>query len=755
MKFTIFRSDCHGNAGNCLYPIKVEARSEDELKEVVSFDHVCAKYKGSYRSNDNFIRSDTVIMDLDNDHSENPDDWITEEMLDWMMPDVSYALVPSRHHMLPKDGAKPRPKYHVYFPISEITDKDVYASLKRGIKKEYPFFDGNALDAARFVFGSTAGDVIWHEGWVNIDENIEPDETEETNEEVTKPRTIQAGSRNNTLSRFAGRVIKRYGNTKKAHEIFMEEADRCDPPLDEDELASIWSSATRFYEKLRKQDGYVSPDEYNNDFKFKSLKPSDYSDIGQAKVLVREYGNELTYTDATDFMRYDGTRWVESRQLAVGACEEFLDLQLQDALDAVTIAKDALVQSGVEEKDVIAGGKTLEKAVGGEKQLKLLDAYLTARQYLAFVMKRRDMKYITSALQAAKPMVLKDINDFDREPNLLNTPTATYNLALGLDGAREHRADDFITRMTTVSVSDTGKELWEDAVRGFFCEDNELIDYVQQIVGLAAIGKVNLEALIISYGEGSNGKSTFWNTISRVLGNYSGGMSADALTVGCKRNVKPEMAELKGKRLIIAAELEEGMRLNTATVKQLCSTDDIAAEKKYKDPFRYSPTHMLVLYTNHLPKVGACDEGTWRRLIVIPFNAKIKGNKDIKNYSDYLYENAGGAVLSWIVQGAKKAIDGGLTVKEPKCVVDAIAKYRESNDWLSIFIDDRCEVDPSYTQKSGELYLEYRNYCQRNGEYTRSTTDFYTGLESAGYEKRKNRNGAMVFGLRLKSDFIV
>ena len=37
-------------------------------------------------------------------------------------------------------------------------------------------------------------------------------------------------------------------------------------------------------------------------------------------------------------------------------------------------------------------------------------------------------------------------------------------------------------------------------------------------------------------------------------------MSADTLTVGCKRNVKPELAEAKGKRLIIAAELEEGMR---------------------------------------------------------------------------------------------------------------------------------------------------------------------------------------------------
>ena len=77
-----------------------------------------------------------------------------------------------------------------------------------------------------------------------------------------------------------------------------------------------------------------------------------------------------------------------------------------------------------------------------------------------------------------------------------------------------------------------------------------------------------------------------------------------ALTKGCKRNVKPELAEAKGKRLLIASELEEGMRLNTSTVKQLCSTDEIFAEKKYKDPFSFKPSHTLVLYTNHLPKDG-------------------------------------------------------------------------------------------------------------------------------------------------------
>lgn len=129
---------------------------------------------------------------------------------------------------------------------------------------------------------------------------------------------------------------------------------------------------------------------------------------------------------------------------------------------------------------------------------------------------------------------------------------------------------------------------------------------------MQGIGKVCVEGLIIAYGEGRNGKSTFWNTLSRVLGTYSGNMSADTLTVGCKRNVKPELAEAKGKRIIIAAELEEGMRLNTSNVKQLCSTDEIYAEKKYKDPFSFVPSHTLVLYTNHLPKVGAIDAGTWR-----------------------------------------------------------------------------------------------------------------------------------------------
>ena len=237
----------------------------------------------------------------------------------------------------------------------------------------------------------------------------------------------------------------------------------------------------------------------------------------------------------------------------------------------------------------------------------------------------------------------------------------------------------------------------EDALQTFFQGDADLIRYVQEIVGLAAIGKVYIEALVIAYGEGRNGKSTFWNTIARVLGTYSGNMSADTLTVGCKRNVKPELAEAKGKRMIIAAELEEGMRLNTSNVKQLCSTDEIYAEKKYKAPFSYVPTHTLVLYTNHLPRVGAIDQGTWRRLIVIPFNAKIEGKADIKNYADFLFKDGGRSGAFVDHRGGKARHCQRLQdCPSPGWCRTPSRNIRRNNDWLSHFLEDCCEIDPSY-----------------------------------------------------------
>lgn len=184
---------------------------------------------------------------------------------------------------------------------------------------------------------------------------------------------------------------------------------------------------------------------------------------------------------------------------------------------------------------LVGSGAAKAKKLFDVTQLAAFTQYAISKEYKTFVIKRRDTKYLNSCLQAAKPMLQCKPTELDNNEFLLNTPLGTYYLPDGLCGIHPSTATDKITKVTEVSPGDAGKDLWLSAIDTFFCKDAELIEYVQQIVGLAAIGKVYVEALIIAYGEGRNGKSTFWNVISRVLGTYSGNISADTLTVGCRR----------------------------------------------------------------------------------------------------------------------------------------------------------------------------------------------------------------------------
>jgi len=106
-------------------------------------------------------------------------------------------------------------------------------------------------------------------------------------------------------------------------------------------------------------------------------------------------------------------------------------------------------------------------------------------------------------------------------------------------------------------------------------------------------------------------------------------------------------------------------------VKQLCSTDRIKGEKKFKDEFDFVPSHTLVLYTNHLPKVSAGDDGLWRRVVIIPFNNKFTGKNDTKNFSDVLFEQCREYILYWVMEGSKIVYDNKFHIDEPKVVSEA------------------------------------------------------------------------------------
>lgn len=745
--FTVYSADCVGNSGNCLYPNKNIVTDKESFIAATKMDHVTAKYKGNYRSKDNFESSDCIPLDCDNDHSENPEDWLTPFDIALSIPGVVFAASYSRHHNLPKGDKSARPRFHVFFPIPKVTDGEEYAAMKRKIADAFPYYDTNALDSARFLYGNDSDEVEFYEGDKTILDYLEEDDFADFDASLEQ---VPEGQRNSTMSHIAGKIIKRYGNTEEAYQIFLKKAELCNPPLPESELKVIWRSASKFGNKVSNQEGYIPPEQYNSDCR---LKPEDFSDVGQATVLAIEYKDILRYSPSTDYMVYNGSFWEESKPKSQGVSQDLTERQLAEAETEMKKAMDELVKNGGMEILVSVGPK---KAVQmfNKQQAHAYEMYEDAVAYKKYAIKRRDTKNIAATLKEARPMLEVEQRNLDANEFMLNTPTLTYDLRQGTKFPMEHRPEHFITKQTTVDPSSDGADIWAAALDTFFLKDTDLIDYVQRMVGLSAIGKVYVEALIIAYGEGRNGKSTFWNVIARVLGTYSGNISADMLTVGCRRNVKPELAEAKGKRMLIAAELEEGMRLNTANVKQLCSTDEIYAEKKYKDPFSYTPTHTLVLYTNHLPKVGAIDKGTWRRLIVIPFDAKIEGSADIKNYADYLFEKAGGAILTWVIEGARKVIADNYKIDPPQKVRDAIEHYKESNDWLSYFLSERCELDPAYVAKSSEVYNEYRIFCTQVGEFTRSTTDFYTALETVGFERYRDRKGRYIKGLRLKTDFM-
>lgn len=135
MNFVIYIADCTGNKANCDYPHRVEVDGSEVLQEAVKKDHVCAEYKGNYRSKDNFVTSNAIVMDVDNDHTDAPAEFITEAKMDEMFPDIDYCLVPSRHHMLPKGSHQAAPRDLDLLTIGLVND--MYAENSNDDYKGY------------------------------------------------------------------------------------------------------------------------------------------------------------------------------------------------------------------------------------------------------------------------------------------------------------------------------------------------------------------------------------------------------------------------------------------------------------------------------------------------------------------------------------------------------------------------------------------------------------------------------------------
>ena len=171
--FSLYYADCIGAETNCSYPHEVVVRGIDSLREAARHDYVCVSYRGGYRSKANFIRSDCLGMDCDNDHSDDSNDWLSPEQIRSQFPDVTFAVHYSRHNMISKYGKTPRPKFHVLFLIEEMTDAQAYSDLKKRMNAIFPYFDQKALDSARFFFGTKDPQAAFFPGTITLNECLD------------------------------------------------------------------------------------------------------------------------------------------------------------------------------------------------------------------------------------------------------------------------------------------------------------------------------------------------------------------------------------------------------------------------------------------------------------------------------------------------------------------------------------------------------------------------------------------------------
>ena len=172
MQFSLCHSGKTGIQTSTAYPNKVRITDDKSLLNAVQYDHVGAEFTNHTRSNSNFIKSNVIVMDIDNDKTDNPNEWVTEENIKEIFIDYNFALVTSRNHMLSKGAMIARPKFHIYFPIKETNDREAYVAMKEELTNRYQFFDDNAKDAARFFFGNPNAKVIWNDSWMTIDEGL-------------------------------------------------------------------------------------------------------------------------------------------------------------------------------------------------------------------------------------------------------------------------------------------------------------------------------------------------------------------------------------------------------------------------------------------------------------------------------------------------------------------------------------------------------------------------------------------------------
>jgi putative DNA primase/helicase len=258
--------------------------------------------------------------------------------------------------------------------------------------------------------------------------------------------------------------------------------------------------------------------------------------------------------------------------------------------------------------------------------------------------------------------------------------------------------------------------MWRRFLADTFGENQELIAYLQRLVGYSAVGYVGPHVLPFCHGSGGNGKGVFLEAVAGVLGDYATTAPVGFLMAQQHTGHETEIARLAGARMVLCSEVNETDSFDEAKVKQLTGGDTLTARFMRQDHFSFTPTHTLWLMGNHKPAVRSGGRSFWRRLRLIPFLHEVPEDQVVEDLQGTLIRDHGPAILAWIAQGAADFHAAGL--REPQTVKAATAEYALDQDTVAQFVAERCHVGGGeHVQiKTSVVREAYEAWCYAQGE---------------------------------------
>lgn len=403
--------------------------------------------------------------------------------------------------------------------------------------------------------------------------------------------------------------------------------------------------------------------------------------------LAEAYRGRLIHVTGIGWHHYDGQRWAEDeRGYAHRAVIDVLEQALIESLTEPQLRKDV---------------EKCESSGGVEGILK-----------------------IASKL----PQFAMTSEDLDRNPALLNCANGTLDLDTMI--LRPHDPADLLTKVTRGAYSPGERaQEWDEFLAEMMPDPMERA-YLQRVVGQSLYGRVEEHLLPLMIGTGANGKGVFYGTALHAIGDYGIVVAPEMLLAKDRDRIPTEIMELRGARLAVASETNEGRSLDEATMKRLTGGDRLTARRLYKDPVSFIPTHTLLYVTNDLPQVRADSPSVWRRLRVVPWEVVVPKERQDAHLPRRLEARAD-AVLAWMVEGYVNYRKVGMS--EPPRVLVATDEYQASADPVRRFVKEACFVSPQAASRTRELYAAWQAWARADDAPPMSEKAFAQRLDKLGF----------------------